>query len=873
MQGLRAKNMLCPVVNKVSNSNRRPAFLCVRHIATLFMAINYRMGVVAVKTQAASGGFGGLPVQSLLQDLRYGLRQLRKSPGFTATTVLSLALGIGATTAVFSVVYAVLLDPYPYADSDRMIHLVCKDKAGEDQWLYLTGPQYEQYRHAQSVESAMAEDQWNLTTTGGELPEDVNAHYFTGNGFNHFGVPVLMGRGLIPSDAPEGQDPQPVAVLGYKFWQQYYNGERDVIGKTIQLVHKNYIIVGVAQPRFTWGDADVYLPLKISSDPSRAYEVNTKLKPGVSHAAANAEFQSLFEQFARETPKHFPADGFRMQVAGLNDHFVQRLGKTLILLLAAVGLLLAIGCGNVSILLLARGTVREHEFAVRSAIGASRRRIVRQLLTEALVLSLGGAALGVLLAYQAVAAIVTLLPQFAFPHEAAIRINLPVLCFSVALAVLTGVFFGLSPAAQLSRPDVSQVMQASTKKVTGGVRGKRVHQMLIAGQITLTMLLLASAGAAIEGFIRLNHSHLGYDPHNVMSVGIPVHDNSYTTWEKRAAYFDLLLQRVTALPRVTSAGLSTNATPPSNGWRNRFEILGKPTLAEQQARINFVSPEYFPVLEIPLLAGRTWDQAETKRGAKLALINEALAKQYFPGGDPLGQQIRMPELKGEPPISLAVPDSDGWFEVVGVVADVFDDGLGKPVKPGIYIPYTVAMPVWTQILVRTTVPPLSVLREVRQQIHSVDADQQVEGHVRSLEDWITGQQEWAQEHLIALLFGAFAGLALLLAAVGLYSVVSYSVAQRTNEFGIRVALGARRADVLRLVMFSTAFSVGSGILAGVILALAFNRVITQWAQGSSIHTAVLLGVTVLLTSVAALASVLPAHRASTINPMQALRYE
>src|SRR5271165_891534 len=433
-------------------------------------------------------------MQTILQDLRFALRQFRKSPGFTVTAILSLALGIAATTAVFSVVRAVLLDPYPYVDSDRMVHLVDKPKTGDRDrdFMSLTGPQLKQFGQAKAVESWAAMDQWSLSTTGSELPEDVAGVYLTSNAFNHFGVPALLGRGLIPSDAPEGQDPQPVAVLGYQFWQRHYNGERDVLGKTIQLVHKNYTIIGVAQQRFTWGDGDVYLPLKVSADPSRTYQVDTKLKPGVSHATANAEFQSLFEQFARETPTHFPTDGFKVAVQGLNDHFVERLGKTLVLLLVAVGLLLAIGCGNVSILLLARGTAREHEFAVRSAVGASRVRIVRQLLTESLMLSLSGAALGVLLAYQTVAAIVTLLPQFSFPHEAAIRINLPVLCFSVALAILTGVFFGLSPALRLSRPEVSQVMQASAKKVTGGVRGKRVHNALIAGQIALTLLLLAT---------------------------------------------------------------------------------------------------------------------------------------------------------------------------------------------------------------------------------------------------------------------------------------------------------------------------------------------------------------------------------------------
>ena len=326
-------------------------------------------------------------------------------------------------------------------------------------------------------------------------------------------------------------------MLGYKFWQRHYNGERDVLGKNIQLVHKNYTIVGVAPPRFSWGDADVYLPLKVSADPSRGYYVGVKLKPGVSHAAINAEFQSLFEQFAKETPKHFPSDSFRVNVKGFNERFMKELGPTLYLLLGSVALLLLIGCGNVSILLLARGTAREHEFAVRAAVGAGRTRLLRQLLTESLLLSLSGAALGVLLAYRLVAIIVPMLPESSFPHEAAIRINLPVLCFSVGLAILTGVFFGLSPAMQFSRPEVSQVMQASTKKVMGGVRGKRMHNTLIGGQIALTLLLLATAGAAIQGFIKLNHSHLGYNPHNVMSVGIPVHDNTYTSLGIACAVF------------------------------------------------------------------------------------------------------------------------------------------------------------------------------------------------------------------------------------------------------------------------------------------------------------------------------------------------
>jgi len=814
-------------------------------------------------------------MQTILQDLRFALRQLRKSPGFAATATVSLALGIAATTAVFSVVHAVLMDPYPYANSDRMVHLVVNPKTGDQdrQFVWLSGAQIKQFQQAKAIESLGAFDQWNLSTSGTELPEDVDAVYFTSNSFNHFGVPAMLGRGLIPADAAEGQDPQPVVVLSYLFWQRHYDGDPSVIGRTLQLVHKNYTIVGVTPPRFTWGDGDVYLPLKLTNDPSHAYWPVIKLKPGVSLAAANAEFQPLVDEFAKETPGHFPSGGFRVKIEGLNEHFVKDIGGSLYLLFAAVALLLLIGCGNVSILLLARGTAREHEIAVRSAVGASPVRILLQLLIESLLLALAGAALGVALAYRILALIVAWLPEFSFPHEAAIKINLPVLLFSVGLALLTGILFGLSPSLQLSRPDVASIMQASSKR-TGGVRGKRVHGALIAGQIALTLVLLAAAGAAIEGFLHLMHTNLGYEPHNTMSVGIPVHENTYTTWEARVQYFDNLRQKVAALPSVASIGISTNATPPNNGWDQKFEILGSPAAEEQRARVNFVGPGYFPVLEIPLLQGRIWDEAETKRGAQVAVINQNLARQRWPNGDAIGHQIKLPNLKAEPPMSLTAPGgSNGWLQVVGVVGDARNDGLRKPVKPSIYIPYSLYLPPWTQLLVHSQVPPLSILKDARAQVRTVDADQQVEFHVRNLEQWITHQQEWAQEHMVAMLFGAFAILALLLAAVGLYSVVSYSVLQRTNEFGIRLALGAQRLDVVRLVFLSTALSVGGGLLAGLGLSLALNRVLAKWAEGSVRDPMILFAVMLLMAVVSATACLLPARRASSVDPTTALRYE
>ena len=811
-------------------------------------------------------------MQAVLQDLRFAWRQLRTSPGFAAVAILSLAFGIGATCAVFSVVYAVLVNPYPYANSDRMVHLVVKDKSDNQRWISLTGSQLQQLRKANSVESVAAMDEWNLTTTGGDLPEDVTAVYFTGNAFNHFGVPTLLGRGLLPADAPEGQDPQPVAVLGYQFWHRHYNGDPAVVGRAIQLTRKSYTVIGIAPPRFTWGDGDVYLPWKFTNDPARTVMPHIRLKPGVSRAAANAEFQILLEQFAKETPKHFP-EQFKTAIQGLNDQFVDRLGGTLRLLFGAVALLLLIGCGNVSILLLARGAARQHEMAVRSAIGAGRGRILRQLLTESLLLSFTGTLLGVLLGYKLLALIVNWLPVFSFPHEAAIRMNVPVLLFSVGLALLTGVVFGISPALQSSRPAIAQVMQSSTRKMTAGVKGRRTHTALIAGQMALTLLLLAAAGAAMQAFVKIMHVELGYDPHHVMSVGIPVHDNTYTNWQARATYFDQLRQRIAAMPEVVSAGISTNATPPENGWEQRFEISGKPTSEQQRLRVSFISPEYFSVLHIPLLQGRIFDQTEISRGARLAIINQTMARQYFPNGDAIGSQLRVPELKGEAPFQLTVPESDSWIQIIGIAGDARDDGLSNPVKPQVYVPYTVLMPVWTQILVRTQGEPLSLLRAVRQQIQTVDPDQQVFRPVRSLEEWIENQQEYAREHMIAFLFALFAALALGLAATGLYSVVSYTVAQRTGEFGIRIALGAMRQDVLLMVFRSAAFSVGSGLLAGVLLALALSRLLARWIEGSPRDPMVLLGVTLLLIAASTLACIVPARRASSVDPMVALRYE
>jgi len=809
----------------------------------------------------------------MLQDLRLAARELRKKPGLALTAIFSLTLGIGATTSVFSVIYGLLANPYPYRDADRMIHLTVLKENGDTWWIGVTGPQLKLLRQVKCLESVAASwGTWNLTTTDEDLPQDVPSTQLTGNAGIHFGVPALLGRTLLPSDAPDGQDPQPVVVLSYLFWKRHFNSDLAVVGRKLQLVHKNYTIVGVLPPRFTWEDAAVYLPLKVTNDPNIQYGPLVRLKPGITHAAANAELQPLLEQFARDTPSHFPKK-FRAHVKGLNEQFEERLGPSLYLLFTAVALLLLIGCANVAILLLARGTARQHELAVRSAIGATRWHIQRLLLTEALALSLFGALGGVLLAYRLLPLLVRWLPEYSFPHEAAIRINLPVLGFSVVLAMITGVLSGLAPAFHFSRPQIAQLMHSSSRRSTGGARRKRTYDLLVAVQIALSLLLLTSAAAAVNGFVRLLRTNLGYDPHHTMSVGIPVHQNSHVSWEERSAYFSQLLARVQAMPEVVAAGISTNATPPSNGWDQAFEIYGRPAGQQQPLRANFISSEYFAVLRIPLLRGRLWDHAEIGRGARLAVINQTMAREYWPQGDPLGQLVRLPDLKAEPPFSQAAPDSNGWLQIIGVVGDARDDGLRKPIKPAVFVPFTLHMRMWTQILVRTQVPPLAVLNRVRAEVKAVDADQQVFGETHDLDQWIRDESEYAYGRLVAALFSAFSILGLALAAIGLFSVVSYGVAQRTNEFGIRIALGATRGQLLHLVLGSIAGSVTGGLACGVLLSLVSKDLLSKWAEGSTANPIAFAAVTLLLVITSVLAALLPARRASSVDPMDALRYE
>lgn len=806
-----------------------------------------------------------------LQDVRFALRQLWKHPGFSITAILSLALGIAATVSVFSVLYSVLINPSPYAHADRIAQILEHAKDGFQDDAYVSRDYLGELRKTHAIEDLIELDERYLADTTFDVPQDVDVVYLSGTAFSFFGVPAWLGRTFLPSDAPDGQAPQPVVVLTYQYWQRRFNGNRAIIGQPLRLDGRDYTILGVMPPRFTWWDAEVYVPLDTSSSGAYSQRVIVRLRPGISPAEATREIWPIFQQMIAAHPGIW-IEGHELAVQGINQRFHGPMGRTLYLLFAGVLLLLVIACVNVSILLLARGAGRQHEFAVRAAVGAGRPRIVRQLLTESLMLGLAGAILGVIATYRSTPFVVSLLPFQLFPRGLEIPVHIPVLGFSVGLAVVTSVLFGLFPALQLANPEIREIMQATTQKAAGSVAGKRFHAILIASQIALAMVLLTASGAAIQGFRQLLHSNLGFDPRNVADYSIPVHKNSYTTWEARANYFAQLRNKVGETLGVSEASLALVA-PPYSAWDFPIEVLGQNTAGQQVANINFADPQFFSVLRIPLLQGRLWDTAEIQRGARLALVNSAFVRRYFPSGDVLGHSVRIPRLQSHPPGVVAVDGSDSWLEIIGVVGDARNDDIDKPVKPEIYAPYSLYMIGWVQILTRTPGNPLALESAVRRQISSVNPGQQVSYPIFSLTQRIEQLPVWAREHLVVVLSSVFSALALALAAIGLYSVVSYSTAQRTHEFGIRTALGARRGHILWNVLATVGVSIGAGVAVGLVLSFSLNGLFSRWIGTGASDPLLILAVCLLLLVVALLACIVPAFRASLVQPMKALRIE
>ncbi len=816
-------------------------------------------------------------------DIRYGLRALRRNPGFAAVAVLSLALGIGATTAMFSLIYAVLLHPFPYADADRIMnpHFVKTQHPDVFQGFSLSEAQLDDLRLAAPVESVLGFSNGNLEITNDGLPEDISGVYLTENAEAFFGVHPLFGRMIEPFDAGH-----PVVVLNYRFWQRRFDGDPHVIGRTLDIDHAPYTIIGVMPRSFAFSDTtgvgDVYLPASlmraVANGPAASYLPWIKLRPHVTVAAANG----ALEPIVREIMKiHSVASlAWHLGMQPIIVPYQQNLGRTLALLLGGVVLLLIIGCANCSILLLARGRARQHELAIRTVIGASRWRMVRQLLVEALVISCTGAVLGVAASYW-LAQLPLLLSPDSFPAESVIRINASVLAFSVALALFCGILFGLAPALRLSRNDPARALPG---RQAGSVVVPVRHRwsVLIAAQVALTLLLMATAGTAIRGFLRLTQMPLGYDPANVMQIGISLHVQNPDEWsriesrEARAAYIEQIRQKIASVPHVSTVAVGIGATPPDADVQSSFIIDGSGDSEQPQARVMLVDQRYFATLRIPLLQGRVWNADENSRGDFIAVVNHAFSTRYLSSSPALGRQLRIPGLTAHMSYQVVSAQSTAWREIIGVVGDARNDGVDKAVGPAIYIPYTAATRAWVQFLVRTEGDPLTYLHSIRAAIASVASDQQISNGgfngTFTLNEAIERDAQYSRQRLFSILFGVFSAMALALALVGIFSVVAYSVAQRTTEFGVRLALGAPRAHVLWVGTRIALVSAAAGIVIGLAFDSFLGAVLAHWMQ-SAFGVGSLFVAAALLTLSALLACLLPGRHAITVPPAEALRYE
>ena len=822
-------------------------------------------GVTQVREQLM--GRRTMPLaEDVARDVRHAARGLWRSPGFSLTVILSLAVGIAAATGVFSIVNAALLNPFPFADINRIVRLDMNDK-GKPRGLAVTARQFVALQHSEVFDGAFVWNTWEMTLTGQDLPEPVRTQYFSANALNVLGVPPLLGRVFNEADGPAGEQPQRVVVLTYRFWQRHFGGRPEAVGQTLYLNREPYTVIGVLPRQYFYTGPEILVPLHLTFDPNFAWGVQARLKRGVNPRMAEQRLQPLFDQFAKEAPQRFPKEVRPLVRSLVETQRAADFVPTLLLIFAASMLLLLLACANVSILLLARGTSRAHEFAVRAAIGASRGRLMRQLLVESLLLAFSGAALGVAAGYWGLPAMLRLLPPNSVPvgNLMAVPVNVPVLLFSAGLAMASALIFGLSPALSFSRPRLT-----ATARTTAGVESRRAHHLLLAAQIALTVLLLAGTGAAVRALIGLYRTSLGYDPHNVIIASINLPENSYTKWADRFTFYERLRNRIADVPQVESVALATYATPPRSGERSVVEVPGRDMTGDEAPILQRISAHYFATMKIPLIRGRVWSDSESAGAPHVAVVNQTMARELWPDESAIGRRVLIPGyIKSSTYFRLAAPGSDGWFEIIGVVGDTPNVGLHEPPAPSIYVPYTLMLSDALNVILRTSHDPLSMTRSIREAVRTVDPNQPV-NVVRTAEDELASAG-WARERFVTLLLLGFAVFALMLAVVGLYSVVSYSVSCRFKEFGIRMALGAGRGRIVNAAVQPAVLAIVAGLFAGLALSVGLNKVVAQWSIGNLNDPVVLVAVSLVLFVVTMMSAAIPANRAASIQPADALR--
>jgi putative ABC transport system permease protein len=807
----------------------------------------------------------------LQQDVRHALRGLRKQPAFTFLAVLALALGIGSTTTIFSVIQNVLLDPFPYQNADRVVAFQIRDAKSTrpgGRTFFQTPELLDYQAQIQVFEDVIAGGYEDMLYSTGEGTEQFQGALVSGNLFNFLGVPALHGRTLQPDDARPGAPP--VFAMSHKMWMKHWSGDPSILGRSFVLNGVPTTLVGIMPARFTKQAADLYKPVLLDrADPEmreRYYMLQGRLKPGVSLQQAEAHIGVIAQGIAKQYPKNYP-EKFSVKVVSWVDNVVGQFRRTLYTLAAAVGMLLLIACSNVANMLLSRAASREKEMAIRASIGASRARLVQQLLVESLLLALLGTAVGCLFAYFGLKGIVAAIPEGLIPREAVIRLNVPVLLFSLGVAVLTSFVFGLVPALQTARRDLVEPLRDAGKGASGASRGGRIGNALVVAEVALSLVLLAGAGLLMRSFVKLQTVELGIEPSHVLHARLPLPRGQYQTAESKRVLFRQLLDRVQALPGVVAAS-PTIALPPYGGIRSEIEIAGKTHSEKWEAIYQLASEGYFTTLGRKLLRGRLLSEAEVVGSRKVAVVNAAFVEKYFDKQDPLGAQLTLKHLASLPQGKV----EDPTFEVIGVVADAKNQGLQDPVQPEAFIPYGVTGAFERGILVRTAGPPMAMLNGVRREIWAVDRNIALT-LVGSLTDYLR-QFSYAEPRFGLVVLSVFAGVGLALVALGVYSVIAYTVSRRTHDIGIRLALGATRGDVLRMVLLGGLRLVGIGIAIGVLASLGVTRVLSSQLFGVAPHdAATLLSVAAVVVAAGLLACYLPARRAMRVDPMVALRYE
>lgn len=802
-----------------------------------------------------------------MNDLRFAIRQLLKAPGFTVVAVLTLALGIGATTAIFSIINAVLLRPLPYRDSERLVRVYETLPARNIDRVPVAPPNYFDWRDQAKAFAALAAHQWSdVNLTGHKEARRLHGSRVTANFFSVLGISPLIGRVFTPDEEPRGK--HFVVVIAHAMWLRDFGGDVSVLGRSLTLDGENFTVIGVMPPdlRYPGAHVEFWMPAafhenELKERGNHGWGVIGRLKPGASPEQAKAEVTAIAARTAQVDPD---SSGFSATVVRLQDDLVGDKRTPLLVLLGAVGCVLAIACANVANLMLARASARQKEFAIRSAIGAGRARLVRQLLSESLLLASIGGTIGVLLAIWGVAACRSL-PGGLLPRADEIHVSIPVLLFAVAITMGTGLLFGLVPALRAASSDANEVLKDGGRSGSEGFRRNRYRAALVVSEVALSLVLLAGAGLLLRSFQKLQDVQLGFRAEGVTTANLLLPDRQYPGEQRQAAVFGDIVSRLRVTPGVDAAAAVFGLPQGQMRSRVTFDIEGRPKATPSEGRdacYRQVTSGYFAAMEIPMISGRDFTAMDTTNAPGVVVVNEAFLRRFFPGS-----------ARGFIPGTRINLDfgTNTWLQIVGVVGDVRSEGVAQSPDPEIFIPFTQHCWGFASLVVRSSLDSATVGSSIRATVASVDSNLPVDAlrPLRSLVD-----DNLSDRRLYAVLLGSFAALALVLAATGIYGVMAYSVSRRVQEIGIRMALGAQLGDVLRMVMRQGMMLTFIGLVVGLTGGLGAAHLLAALLFEIQPHDPPTFGfVTCLLAAVALLACWIPARRAARVDPIVALRNE